>query len=83
VIPASTPTIGHIGMALENLALAASNDTTVLQQLTAANLLLMGLVTLLMMANKKLADTFARNKGIVLPAVALTTGGGTQRTSLS
>ncbi len=31
VIPTAAPTIDHIGEALENLALAASNDTTVLQ----------------------------------------------------
>ncbi len=61
VIPVSAPTINPISAALKNLALAVSNDTTVLQQLTATNLSLMALVTLLMMANKKLADTLARN----------------------
>jgi hypothetical protein len=55
VIPTAAPTIDRIKEALENLALAALNDTTVLQQLTAANLALTALVTSLMAANKKLA----------------------------
>jgi hypothetical protein len=76
VIPTAAPTINHINAALKNLALAASNDTTVLQQLTAANLLLMALVTLFTTANKKLADTLARNKGVALPAVAPSTRRG-------
>ncbi len=63
VIPTATPTIDCIGKALENLALAASNDTTILQQLITANLALTALVTSLTVANKKLADALARNKG--------------------
>ncbi len=59
VILFATPTINCIVAALKNLALAVSNDTTLLQQLTAVNLLLAALVTLLMDANKKLADTLA------------------------
>jgi hypothetical protein len=59
VIPTAAPTIDCIGKALENLVLAALNDTTVLQQLTAANLALTALVTLLMAANKKLVDALA------------------------
>ena len=59
VIPTAAPTIDRIGRALENLALAALNDTTVFQQLTAANLALTASVTLLMAANKRLADTLA------------------------
>jgi hypothetical protein len=62
VIPTAGPTIEHISKALENLALAASNDTTVLQQLTAANLALTASVTLLTAANKKLADVLAQNR---------------------
>ncbi len=61
VIPTAAPTIDRIGVALENLALAALNDTTILQQLMAANLALTASVTLLMAANKKLADALARN----------------------
>jgi hypothetical protein len=76
VIPTAAPTINRIGTALKNLALVALNDTTVLQQLTAANLSLTALVTLLMAANIKLADALAWNKGIPLPVVAPTTGRG-------
>jgi hypothetical protein len=74
VIPTAAPTINPISTALKNLALAASNDITVLQQLRAANLLLTALVTSLMAANKKLADALAKNKGIALLTVAPTTG---------
>jgi hypothetical protein len=59
VIPTATTTINHIGAALKNLAFVASNNTTVLQQITAANLALTALVILLMAANKKLADALA------------------------
>jgi hypothetical protein len=76
VIPTSAPTIEHIGTALKNLALAALNDTTVLQQLTAANLSLMALVTLLMATNKKLVDALAQNKGGALLTAAPTMGRG-------
>jgi hypothetical protein len=64
----------HISEALENLVLAALNDTTVLQQLTAANLALTASVTLLTVANKKLADALVQNKGSVMPVVARGTG---------
>ncbi len=70
MISTAAPTIDHIGEALENLALAASNDTTVLQQLTAANLALTASVTMLTAANKKLADVLARNKGCAMLAAA-------------
>ncbi len=70
VIPTATPTINCISAALKNLALAASNDTTVLEQLMAANLALTASVTLLMAANKKLADALARNKDGAAPAAA-------------
>ena len=67
-IPNATPTIDCIGKVLENLALAALNDTTVLQQLTAANLALTALVTSLTAANKKLSDALVHNKGGAMPA---------------
>jgi hypothetical protein len=76
VIPTAEPTIDCIGAALKNLALAALNDTTILQQLTAANLALMASVTSLMAANKKLLDALARNKGSMAPAAAPATGKG-------
>jgi hypothetical protein len=68
VIPTAAPTIYCIGKALENLALAASNDTAILQQLTAANLALIASLTSLTAANKKLADALVRNKGGATPA---------------
>jgi hypothetical protein len=76
IIPTVAPIINRISVALKNLAFAALNDTTVLQQLMAANLSLTDLFTTLTMANKKLADALARNKGVVMPAVAPSTGRG-------
>ena len=56
VIPAVAPAIGHLETALNNLALAATNDTAVLQQLIAANLALTATITLLTVTNTKLVD---------------------------
>jgi hypothetical protein len=50
------------------LALAAANNTTVLQQLRVSNLALSSLVTMLTVANKKLADTLAKAKLTSPPA---------------
>jgi hypothetical protein len=61
-------TIDCIGETQENLALAALNDTTILQQLIAANLSLTVPVTSLTAANKKLRDALARSKGGAMPA---------------
>jgi len=49
-----------LGTALDNLALAAANNTTVLQQLTAANLALTTSNATLTAANKKLSEAFAK-----------------------
>jgi hypothetical protein len=76
VIPTTAPTIDQAGAALKNLALAALNDTTVLQQLMAANLALIASVTLLTATNKKLADALAQKQGSVAPAAAPATGKG-------
>jgi hypothetical protein len=54
VIPAAAPAIGHLKTALDNLDLAATNNTAVLQQLIAANLALMATITLLTATNKKI-----------------------------
>jgi hypothetical protein len=70
VIPTAAPTMDHIGEALENLVLVALNDTTILQQLMAANLALTALVIMPMAANKKLADMLAHSKGGAMPAAA-------------
>ncbi len=67
--------IGCLGTALNNLALAATNDTVVLQQLIAANLALMATIALLTATNKKLVDAATRRGG----TPAATPGrGGTQ-----
>jgi hypothetical protein len=52
VLSVPTTTINRLGAALNNLALTASNNTTVLQQLTAANLALTALVTTLTAAGQ-------------------------------
>ena len=60
VLPAAAPAIGGLEKALNNLALAATNDTAVLQQLTAANLALTTTVAALTATNKKLVEAAAR-----------------------
>jgi hypothetical protein len=62
VTPAPAATIDRLGTDLNNLALAAANNTTVLQQLMASNLALSSLVTTLTAANKKLVDALAKAK---------------------
>ena len=57
VTPAAfPPTMDRLESALDNLALAATNDKTVLEQLTAANLALTSTVAPLTATIKKLAD---------------------------
>ena len=64
-------------MALDNLALTATNDTAVLQQLMLANLALTATIGTLTAANKKLADALARGKGpTAVGTPAATSGGG-------
>jgi hypothetical protein len=60
VIPAAALAIGRLKTALDNLALAATNDTTVLQQLIAANLALTATIMLLTATNKKMVDAATR-----------------------
>ena len=60
VLPAPAATINRLGTALDNLALAAANNTTVLQQLTAANLVLTTSNATLTAANKKLLEALAK-----------------------
>ncbi len=72
LIPTAVPTMDRIGEALENLALAALNDTTILQQLMVANLALTASITSLTAANKKLVDALVRNKGVAAPATPAT-----------
>ena len=56
MLPAAGPAIGRLESALDNLALAATNDTAVLQQLTSANLALTATIGTLTATNKKLVD---------------------------
>jgi hypothetical protein len=53
-------TLNRLEIALDNLALAATNNTAVLQQLTAANLALMNSVAALTATNKKLVEAGAK-----------------------
>ncbi len=76
MISTAALTIDCIGKALENLVLAALKDTTVLQQIMAANLALTSSVTSLMAANKKLTDALDQNKGSMMPAAAPATWKG-------
>ncbi len=73
VLPEVTLTIGLLETAHDNLALAATNNTAIFQQLTAANLALTTTVTILTATNKKLVDAAARAKGGGTSAVTLTT----------
>jgi hypothetical protein len=57
------PSIDRLKSALDNLALAATNDSAFLQQLVAANLALTTTVATLTSANKKLADAAANKRG--------------------
>ncbi len=57
------PSIDRLESALDNLALAATNDSAILQQLIAANLALTATVTTLTAANKKLVDAAVNKEG--------------------
>jgi septal ring factor EnvC (AmiA/AmiB activator) len=67
-------------MALNNLAFAELNDTTVLQQLTTANLALTASVATLTTSNKKLAEVLAKKQRLQRQRVV---GGHVQQTRLS
>ena len=60
VLPALPVSIDRLGTALDNLALAVANNTTVLQWLTAANLALTNSKATLTAANKKLSEVLAK-----------------------
>ena len=67
----------RFGSALDNLALAATNDKTVLEQLTAANLALTGTIATLTATNKTLANK-ARAGTAATPRPPGTPGKGTR-----
>ena len=60
MIPVAALAIRRLKTALNNLALAATNNTAVLQQLIAANLALTATITSLTVTNKKLVDAATR-----------------------
>ncbi len=60
VLPAPAATIDRLGTTHDNLALAATNDTTVLQQLTSANLVLTTSNAMVTAANKKLVEALTK-----------------------
>ncbi len=74
--PIKAPAIGWLESALNNLALALTNDTAILQKLMADNLALTATVTSLTATNKKLVDVATR-KG--KPAVTPVGGGHATR----
>jgi hypothetical protein len=73
VIPAPATTIDQLETALNKLALAVANNTTVFQQLTVSNLTLSSLVTMLTAANKKLVEALAKAKPTSPPTAMLGT----------
>ena len=79
VLPAAALMIGRLETALDNLALAATNNTAVLQQLTSANLALTATIGTLTATNKKLVDAVASAKGTPAAGTpAVMPGGGVQ-----
>ena len=76
MLPAAGPAIGRLETALDNLALAATNDTAVLQQLTSANLALTATIGTLTVTNKKLVDAMAWAKGTPTAGTPSVTPGG-------
>ncbi len=56
MLPAAGPAIGRLETALDNLALAATNNTALLQQLMSANLALTATIGTLTATNRKLVD---------------------------
>ena len=72
MLPTDLPaTLDCLEIALNNLALPATNDTAALQQLTATNLALTNSVAALTSTNKKLVDAAATR----VPATPPGTGG--------
>jgi len=60
VLPAPAATIDRLGTAFDNVALEAANNTTVLHQLTSANLALTMSNATLTAANKKLPEALTK-----------------------
>jgi hypothetical protein len=70
VLPTDPPaTFDRLEVSLNNLALAATNNATLLQQLMAANLAVTNTVTALTATNKKLVDAAATRVPATPPAI--------------
>ncbi len=83
MLPVAAPAVAWLETALNNLALAATNDTAILQQLTSATLALMATIGTLTATNKKLVDAVARAKrtpATGTPAVTPAGGGRSTKT---
>jgi hypothetical protein len=80
VLPVAGLRIEQLEAALDNLALVATNDTAVLQQLTAANLALGATVGTPTVTNKKLVDVASHPRGP--PAGTLAGGARPTKTPL-
>ncbi len=80
IAPDLPPAMDRLGSALDNLALAATNNTAVLQQLTAANLALASTIATLTATNKKLVDTAAKTprRGSATPTASSTNSRSTK-----
>ena len=76
VLPTAAPAIGRLETALNNLTLAVTNDTAVLQKLILANLALTAIINTLTATNKKLADAVAHAKETPAAGTPLVTPGG-------
>ncbi len=63
MLSAAGPAIEQLEVALNNLVLAATNNTAMLQQLTATNLALTATVGTLTATNKKLVDAASCPRG--------------------
>ena len=59
ITQAFPPALDHLELALDNLALAATNDNAILEQLTTANLVLTGTIAMLTATTKKFVDKAA------------------------
>ncbi len=69
VLPAGVPAIERLECALDNLAFVATNNSAVLQQLTAATLALTTPVTALTATDKSLVDSVVKAWAAANPTV--------------
>ena len=81
ILPVPAAMIDRLSTALDNLALTMANDIIVLQQLTALNLALATLVTMLSAANKKLVEALAKANVVSPPAAMPGTPGAARSTN--